>query len=285
MTVGDTLIAPQASVNPAISIRNVTQRFAPAGGADGVLALDNVSLDIAPGEFVCLLGPSGCGKSTLLNIVGGLFKPSSGEVTVAGRRVDGAPHPDEIAFVFQESTLFPWYTIIENFRIALKFQGAPKSERDDRAMEALQAVGMAGFARHYPTQLSIGMRQRVNMARGICVRTNILLMDEPFAALDEQSRMVLGEDLSILLAKTGKTIVFVTHSLAEAVFLSDRIVVMTARPGRIKTIVNVNEPHPRAPDFMLEPRFGEMRNDLFALLRDEIRQAMALQRDPLKVRA
>ena len=269
---------------PAISIRNVTQRYGEAGADQAVLALDNVSLDIARGEFVCLLGPSGCGKSTLLNIVGGLFKPTEGLVTVGGRKVDGAPHPDEIAFVFQESTLFPWYTIIENFRIALEFQGVPKSEWDDRAMVALRAVGMASFAHHYPTQLSVGMRQRVNMARGICVKTNILLMDEPFAALDEQTRMVLGEDLSILLAETGKTIVFVTHSLAEAVFLSDRIVVMTARPGRIKTIVDVGEPHPRSPDFMLEPRFNTVRNDLYALLRDEIRQTMAAQRDPQSTR-
>jgi NitT/TauT family transport system ATP-binding protein len=139
---------------------------------------------------------------------------------------------------------------------------------------------MAGFARHYPTQLSVGMRQRVNMARSICVGTDILLMDEPFAALDEQTRMVLGEDLSILLAKTGKTIVFVTHSLAEAVFLSDRIAVMTARPGKIKTIVEVNAAHPRSPDFMLEPRFNTLRNDLYALLRDEIRRAVAAQRNP-----
>jgi NitT/TauT family transport system ATP-binding protein len=278
--VNEAMAKPGVRAETAITIRNVTQRYAASGAADDILALDNVSLDIARGEFVCLLGPSGCGKSTLLNIVGGLFKPTSGEVTVGGRRVDGAPHPDEIAFVFQESTLFPWYTVIENFRIALKFQGVPKSEWDDRAMAALRAVGMASFARHYPTQLSVGMRQRVNMARGICVKTNILLMDEPFAALDEQSRMVLGEDLSILLAETGKTIVFVTHSLAEAVFLSDRIVVMTARPGRIKTIVDVKEPHPRAPDFMLEPRFGQLRNELFALLRDEIRATMASHRDP-----
>jgi NitT/TauT family transport system ATP-binding protein len=264
----------------AISIRNVAQRFGASGAAASVLALDHVSLEIGRGEFVCLLGPSGCGKSTLLNIVGGLMEPSEGSVEVAGRPVRGQPMPDEIAFVFQESTLFPWYTVIENFRIALKFQGIPRSERDERAMTALKAVGMAGFANHYPTQLSIGMRQRVNMARGICVKTSILLMDEPFAALDEQTRMVLGEDLSILLAETGKTIVFVTHSLAEAVFLSDRIAVMTARPGRIKTIVNVDEPHPRSPDFMLDRRFGDLRNDLYALLRDEIRQTMAAQRDP-----
>src|SRR5262249_59738970 len=138
-----------------------------------------------------------------------------------------------------------------------------------------ERVGMASFAQHYPAQLSVGMRQRVNVARGICVGTDILLMDEPFAALDEQTRMVLGEDLSVLLAKTGKTIVFVTHSLAEAVFLSDRIAVMTARPGRIKKIVDVNEAHPRSPDFMLTPRFSDLRNELYAMLPDEIRLAMA----------
>jgi len=264
----------------AISIRNVSQRYGEAGAPDSVLALDDISLEVRKGEFVCLLGPSGCGKSTLLNVIGGLFKPTSGTCHVAGRLVDGSPHPDKIAFVFQESTLFPWYSIIENFRIALKFQGIPQSEWDDRAMHALKAVGMSSFASHYPDQLSVGMRQRVNMARGICVETDILLMDEPFAALDEQTRMVLGEDLSQLLAATGKTIVFVTHSLAEAVFLSDRIVVMSARPGKIKTIIDVNEAHPRSPDFMLEPRFSELRNECYALLRDEIRSTMAAQRDP-----
>jgi NitT/TauT family transport system ATP-binding protein len=142
-------------------------------------------------------------------------------------------------------------------------------------MKALRSVGMAAFVDHYPNQLSVGMRQRINLARGVATGAEILLMDEPFAALDEQTRMVLGEDLSVLLAETGKTIVFVTHSLAEAVFLSDRIAVMTARPARIKKIIEVNEPHPRSPDFMLEPRFGDLRNECYALLRDEIRQAMA----------
>jgi NitT/TauT family transport system ATP-binding protein len=264
----------------AISIRDVSQRYGHAGSPQSVLALDNVCLDVRRGEFVCLLGPSGCGKSTLLNIVGGLITPTDGNVTVDGKRVRGEPLPHHVAFVFQESTLFPWYTILDNFRIALKYQGVVKGERDARAMAALDTVGMVGFAQHYPTQLSVGMRQRVNMARSICVGTGILLMDEPFAALDEQTRMVLGEDLSILLAKTGKTIVFVTHSLAEAVFLSDRIAVMTARPGRIKTIVDVKEAHPRSPDFMLETRFSDLRNELYALLRDEIRLAMAAQRDP-----
>jgi NitT/TauT family transport system ATP-binding protein len=264
----------------AISIRNVTQRYGHATSPQSVLALDNVSLDVLRGEFLCLLGPSGCGKSTLLNIVGGLVMPTGGDILIDGQPVRGQPLPRNVAFVFQESTLFPWYTILENFRIALKFQGVASAEWNNRAMAALESVGMASFAHHHPAQLSVGMRQRVNVARGICVGTDILLMDEPFAALDEQTRMVLGEDLSILLAKTGKTIVFVTHSLAEAVFLSDRIAVMTARPGRMKAIVDVKEAHPRSPDFMLQPRFSDLRNALYAMLRDEIRLAMAAQRDP-----
>jgi len=259
----------------AISVRNVTQLYGEPGSQQAVLALDNVSLDIKRGEFLTLLGPSGCGKSTLLNIIGGLALPTEGSVSVHGAMVH-RPSPDKIAFVFQESTLFPWYTVAENFGIAFKYRGLARSEWRDRTMAALKSVGMAEFIDHYPGQLSIGMRQRVNLARGIAAGTEILLMDEPFAALDEQSRMVLGEDLSSLLAEAGKTIVFVTHSLAEAVFLSDRIVLMTARPGRIKSIIEVREPHPRSPGFMLEPRFGELRNACYASLRDEIRQAMAI---------
>jgi NitT/TauT family transport system ATP-binding protein len=266
-------IAAATAKPVAVSVGDVAHEFGAPGSAQQVRALDGVSLDIARGEFVSLLGPSGCGKSTLLGIIGGLIRASRGAVAVDGASVKG-PMPDKIAFVFQESTLFPWYTVAENFGIGFKYQSVARSEWRDRTMTALRSVGMEAFADHYPNQLSIGMRQRVNMARGIAGGSDILLMDEPFAALDEQTRMVLGEDLSVLLAKTGKTIVFVTHSLAEAVFLSDRIVVMTARPGRVKTIVSVDEPHPRSPDFMLQPRFSELRNTCYALLRDEIREAM-----------
>ena len=199
-------------------------------------------------------------------------------VTVAGKLVD-RPRPGDIAYVFQESTLLPWYTVLENFRLALKFMGLDDAGWRDRAMHSLSAVGMELFANHYPKQLSVGMKQRINLARGLCVGTQVLLLDEPFAALDEQTRMVLGEDLSMLLARTGKTIVFVTHSLAEAVFLADRIVVMTARPGRIKAGINVPQPHPRSPDFMLTGEFGAIRNDLYALLRDEIRATVARMRE------
>ena len=262
----------------AVTIDRVSHDFGSAGDARHVKAIDNISLDVARGEFVALLGPSGCGKSTLLNIVGGLLQPTAGEVRVGDVVVRG-PLPHDIAFVFQENTLFPWNTIVQNFHVALEFQGVPKREWNERSMRALQSVGMQGFAAHYPGQLSVGMKQRIQMARAICLETAILLMDEPFAALDEQTRMVLGEDLSVLLAKTGKTIVFVTHSLAEAVFLADRIVVTTARPARIKKILEVGEAHPRDRRFMTSDKFNALRNELYELLHDEIRQTVEMMRD------
>jgi len=270
--------AGAAAAAVMISIDHVSMTFLGRDAAQSVQALDDVSLEVGKGEFVCLLGPSGCGKSTLLSIIGGMLRPTAGSVVIAGAPV-ASPRPHEVAYVFQESTLLPWYTILENFRLALKFQGIDDASWRERAMQALSAVGMQQFAHHYPKQLSVGMKQRINLARGMCLRTDILLLDEPFAALDEQTRMVLGEDLSILLARTGKTIVFVTHSLAEAVFLADRIVVMTARPGKVKACITVPEPHPRSPDFMLTPEFGTIRNDLYALLRDEIRQTVAAMRE------
>jgi NitT/TauT family transport system ATP-binding protein len=262
---------------PVIAIDHVSMEFPGRDPSQRVLALDDVSLEIRKGEFVCLLGPSGCGKSTLLNIVGGMLQQSSGTVTVNGEPVS-SPRPNDIAYVFQESTLFPWFTVLENFRLALKFRGTEDANWRDRAMQSLTAVGMEQFASHYPKQLSVGMKQRINLARGICVGSEVMLLDEPFAALDEQTRMVLGEDLSILLARRGKTIVFVTHSLAEAVFLADRIVVMTARPGKVKASIQVPEPHPRSPDFMLTDAFQDIRKELYGLLRDEIRQTVAAMR-------
>jgi ABC-type nitrate/sulfonate/bicarbonate transport system ATPase subunit len=272
------LAAHAATDPPAIRIEHVSMTFLGRDARQSVQALDDVSLDIKKGEFVCLLGPSGCGKSTLLAIIGGLLRPTSGTVTVADALVTG-PRPNDIAYVFQESTLLPWYTVLENFRLAMKFQGLTDEGWRERAMQALAAVDMAGFANHYPKQLSGGMKQRINLARGLCVGTQVLLLDEPFAAIDEQTRMVLGEDLSILLARTGKTIVFVTHSLSEAVFLADRIVVMTARPGRVKASIAVPQPHPRSPDFMLTDEFGAIRKELYALLRDEIRATVSRMRE------
>jgi NitT/TauT family transport system ATP-binding protein len=258
----------------AIRIRRVSHRFGEEGDVRQVRALRDTSLDVVRGELICLIGPSGCGKSTLLNIMGGLMAPTAGEVEVLGRRVAG-PMPREIAFVFQENALFPWNTVFENVNLGMVFQGVARAERETRAWASLEAVGLKEFAQHYPGQLSGGMRQRAALARALSLETGILLMDEPFGALDEQTRMILGEDLSVLLSRTDKTIVFVTHSLGEATFLADRVAVFSARPGTIKELIAVDEPHPRNPGFVTSAKFTAIRNRLYALLHDEIRKTMA----------
>jgi NitT/TauT family transport system ATP-binding protein len=258
----------------ALCIKGVGHQFGEAGEAQYVRALADTSLDIVRGELLCLIGPSGCGKSTLLNIIGGLVPPTYGTIEVSGQPLRG-PLPREIAYVFQEHALFPWNTVVENVRLGMLFQGVPQAERDKRAKRSLEAVGLADFADHYPGQLSGGMRQRAALARALSLETGILLMDEPFGALDEQTRMVLGEDLSVLLSRTEKTIVFVTHSLGEAVFLADRVAVFSARPGTIKEIIKIDEPHPRKPDFVTSAKFTAIRNELYALLHDEIRKTVA----------
>jgi NitT/TauT family transport system ATP-binding protein len=258
----------------AISIRGVSHHFGEPGETRHVRALLDTSLDIERGELLCLIGPSGCGKSTLLNMMGGLLAPAAGTVLVGNTPVR-APLPRDIAFVFQENALFPWCTVSENVKLGMVFQGVPKTEQADRARKSLEAVGLAEFAQHYPSQLSGGMRQRAALARALSLETGILLMDEPFGALDEQTRMILGEDLSVLLARTAKTIVFVTHSLGEAVFLADRVAVFSARPGTIKKIIAINEPHPRKPEFVTSNKFHALRNELYTLLHDEIRKAVS----------
>lgn len=263
------------SVDRAIHVDRVSHRFGAAGASD-LEALKETSLDVARGELMCFIGPSGCGKSTLLNIIGGLLTPSQGSVAVVGKPVTG-PLPRDVAFVFQENALFPWYTVIENIKVGLSFQGVDKSAHEMRARNALEAVGLPQFANYYPRQLSGGMKQRVALARALSLETDVLLMDEPFAALDEQTRMVLGEDLSVLLSRASKTIVFVTHSLGEAVFLADRIAVFSARPGSIKTVVTVDEPHPRDASFTTSDKFGRLRNELYSLLHDEIRKTVSAQ--------
>src|SRR5579863_7231148 len=262
------------SAPSAISVHGVSHQFGDTGEARHVQALLDTSLEVVRGELLCLIGPSGCGKSTLLSIMGGLIAPTTGTVTVSGKPVRG-PMPHDLAFVFQESALFPWNTVYENIVLGMTFQGVAKAERRERARRALEAVGLLDFAEHYPGQLSGGMRQRAALARALSLETGILLMDEPFGALDEQTRMILGEDLSVLLARTEKTIVFVTHSLGEAVFLADRVAVFSARPGTIKKIIRVDEPHPRKPEFVTSEKFTALRNELYELLHDEIRKTVA----------
>ncbi|MPZ26714.1 MAG: ATP-binding cassette domain-containing protein [Micromonosporaceae bacterium] len=256
---------------PAITASDVSMWYETQRG-EQVNALDTVSLDVRRGEFLSLIGPSGCGKSTLLYIVGGLRRQSSGQVSLDGQRVTG-PMPTKVGFVFQDYTLFPWRTIIANVEVGLGFRGVGRRERREIATEKLELVGLRGFADAYPGELSGGMQQRVAVARALAMDPEILLMDEPFGALDEQTRTVLGEELARILEKTGKTIVFVTHSLSEAVFLSDRVVVMSARPGRVKEILAVDAARPRESGFATAPEFTQTRNRLFELLHEEVRAA------------
>src|SRR5512132_119121 len=259
MTIGgDRMISDKV----AIRIRGGSHQFGEEGDARHVRALRDTSLDVARGELLCLIGPSGCGKSTLLNVIGGLMAPTAGSVEVAGKRVAG-PMPHDIAFVFQENALFPWNTVFENVNLGMVFQGVPRAEREARAQRSLEAVGLKDFAQHYPGQLSGGMRQRAALARALSLETGILLMDEPFGALDEQTRMILGEDLSMLLSRTDKTIVFVTHSLGEAVFLADRVAVVAARPGTLKELISGDEPQPRKTGTVTTEKFAQLRNMLY----------------------
>jgi NitT/TauT family transport system ATP-binding protein len=217
---------------PVVSLRGVGKVF-----ASGVTALDGLDLDIREGEFLSLLGPSGCGKSTALRIVAGLSEPSRGTVTWSGRR-EGA---NDIGFVFQEPTLMPWATVFANVYLPLKLTGISRNEAAPRIMEALRRVGLGDFSEAYPRQLSGGMRMRVSIARALVTAPRVLLMDEPFAALDEITRFKLNDDLVALWRELRMTVVFVTHSVFESVYLSQRVVVMSARPGRVSAELTIDE--------------------------------------------
>ncbi len=219
-----------------VAVRGVTKVF-----DNGVKALADISLDVAAGEFVSILGPSGCGKSTLLRLIAGLATPTAGTI-------ECGDHGD-IGFVFQEPTLMPWATALANVALPLKLRGMPRAEREARAAAALDSVGLKGFERAWPRELSGGMKMRVSLARALVVEPRLLLMDEPFAALDEITRHRLNRDLLGLWQRSGVTVVFVTHSVFESVFLSQRIVVMAARPGRVSADFTVGEPYPRDEAF------------------------------------
>jgi NitT/TauT family transport system ATP-binding protein len=258
----------RAVVEPEIEVREVAKRWLTRDGP--VPALEAISLTVAAREFVTLLGPSGCGKSTLLAILGGLATPDSGEVRIAGRRVAG-PDPRRVAMVFQDPGLFPWRTALENVEFGLELQRVPAAERRERARRLLEPVGLRGFERRYPRELSGGMKQRVAIARALALDAPILLMDEPFGALDEQTRLLMGEWLLEIWGRTRTTVVFVTHSLQEAILLSQRIVVLTARPGRIKASFDVALPAPRALD---HPAATALRAALWEAIRGESRRAL-----------
>jgi NitT/TauT family transport system ATP-binding protein len=231
-----------------------------------VLAVSDVSLDVKPGRFVVLVGPSGCGKSSLLMMMAGLRHQTSGAITINGAPID-VPDPNRIGVVFQEPSLFPWLTAEENVEFPLTLRGVAKKERRAKAEEALQLVGLDGFGKRHPHELSGGMKQRVSIARGLVQDPPVLLMDEPFAALDEQTRMTMGDELLRIWAATGKTIVFVTHSLTEAVYLADEVIVMSPRPGRIVDRLEVALPRPRTFEMLSGDAFGSLRDRIWRHIR------------------
>ena len=251
-----------------ILLRDVSKQYQTSSGP--VSAIERITLGVRNREFVTLLGPSGCGKSTILGMIGGLVRADGGCVAIDGEPVVG-PNPQKVALVFQDAGLFPWRTALDNVGFGLELQGVPVQRRREIALGLLEPMGLRGFEAKYPRELSGGMRQRVAIARALALDTPILLMDEPFGALDEQTRLLMGEWLVGIRRRTPKTIVFVTHSLQEAIALSDRIAVMTSRPGRIKDVVDVALPFPRD---LNGPEVADLRAKLWEQIREESLKAM-----------
>jgi NitT/TauT family transport system ATP-binding protein len=258
------------SVPAQIIVEDVCHHYRPAVGRD-VLALERVSLEVREREFLALLGPSGCGKSTLLYLIGGFLPIESGKIVVDGRPVTG-PGPDR-GIVFQNFALFPWKTVRKNVLYGLERQRLPRAERESRAQSFIDLVGLTGFEDSYPLHLSGGMKQRVAIARTLAFDPRMLLMDEPFGALDAQTRSLMQSELLAIWQKTRKTVIFVTHDVHEAVYLADRVAVMTARPGRIKTIVDTRFDK-TAPEVHRTKAFVDKVDELWSLVRDEAVKAL-----------
>ncbi|MGH7277547.1 MAG: ABC transporter ATP-binding protein [Candidatus Rokuibacteriota bacterium] len=248
-----------------VSIRSVSHSFAVDG--TNVPALAGIDLEVPDGQFVSVVGPSGCGKSTLLSLVAGLRQPTSGTVLCDGEPIT-APMPRKVGMIFQEANLLPWLSAIDNVAFPLKLRRVPKRERLEAAARMLELTGLAGFKDRLPHQLSGGMKQRVAIARGLVQNPAVLLMDEPFASLDEQTRMVLGDELLRIWSETRKTVLFVTHSLNEAAYLADRVIVLSARPGRVVDDVEVNLPRPRTFAMTGSERFGVLKDRIWQYIRN-----------------
>ena len=258
---------------PLLTVRGVSRRFRSNHGE--TLALQATDLDVAENDFITILGPSGCGKSTLLRIVAGLDVPTTGEVLLDGRRIEG-PGADR-GMVFQSYTLFPWLTVQDNVCFGLRERGLPRAQQLEIADGFIAKVGLKGFERHFPKQLSGGMQQRTALARALANRPRMLLMDEPFGALDHQTRELMQELLLGIWEEERKTVLFVTHDIDEAIFMGNRVVVMSARPGRIKCDLPVPLPHPRHYAMKTTPPFAELKARLTEEIRIEVRKAAGLE--------
>jgi len=258
------------AATPILMVDDIVKRFDTPDGA--ITALDHVSFDVEAGEFFAVIGPSGCGKSTLFNIIGGLADGYEGRVSIAGEMLSG-PHR-AIGMVFQEESTFPWRTVIDNVAFPLEIAGVGRAERLERARHFVALVGLDGFERRYPAELSGGMRQRVSMARTLASEPKILLMDEPFAALDEQTRLLLGDKVLQIQQALAQTTLLITHNITEAVQLSDRILVMTYRPGRVKRIVPIELPRPRTSQIVSSETFGRYVAQIWTDLREEATRGM-----------
>lgn len=265
-----------------IRARDVRMDFAIAderGRKQQIAALQDFNLDIREGEFFTLLGPSGCGKSTFLNVLAGLARKTGGSISIDGQPASGINR--EQGVVFQGYALFPWRTVLQNIEVGLEIRKIPKRERRETAEQFLHLVGLAGFGQRYPHELSGGMRQRVAIARSLAYSPSLLLMDEPFAALDAQTREILQSELLRIWEQHKTTIVFITHSLDEAIYLSDRIAVMTHRPGRVKSILDIALPRPRPAEIRHAPAFVQLREQAWDVLRDEVAFASGHRQQPL----
>jgi len=259
-----------------IRVDQINHSFQTVSGGDPILALKDVSFEIGQGEFVSLLGPSGCGKTTLLRIMHGLIKPTEGRTLVDGKTVTG-PDPRR-AMVFQDFGLLPWRTALHNIEMGLEFQGVNKEARRKTAAEMINVVGLEGFEKHYPHQLSGGMKQRVGLARALTMSPESFFMDEPFASLDAQMRELMQEELLRIWSQFKTTVVFVTHGIDEAIYLSDRIIVMSARPGRVKLEIKVPFPRPRH-GVRATPEFAHLREELWEILKGEIQYGRMRETD------
>jgi len=255
--------------NAILSARHVTKSFGGGSGA-GVVAIRDLSLDVAEGEFVCLLGASGCGKSTMLSLFAGFLQPTAGQVLLRGTPITGIE--PRCGMVFQSYALFPWKTVRGNVEFGLKMQGVGRAERRRRGQAFIDLVKLTSFEDRYPTELSGGMQQRVTLARILAANPEVLLMDEPFAALDAMTRQIMQEELLRIYAASRKTIVFITHSIDEALILSNRIVVLSARPGRVKAILPNPLPTPRHVSVQLSPEFMALKAKVWGLVESEIRE-------------